>query len=107
MISGNPKGEIDVSCYQVSEQCEAMARADLIEPSINPSVLLVKEATKTRYVPDVFYKKNNEYGRTVLQGANPQLPVDYMLVTLTHGFPRTPGLCSHPACRLSLWRTES
>lgn len=102
VISGNPKGEIDVQCYQVSEQCEAMARADLIEPSINPSVLLVKEATKTRYVPDVFYKKNNEYGRTVLQGANPQLPVDYMLVTLTHGFPQDPkplfssGLSSFP-----------
>lgn len=102
VISGNRKGEIDVSCYQVSEQCEAMARADLIEPSINPSVLLVKEATKTRYVPDVFYKKTNEYGRAVLQGANPQLPVDYMLVTLTHGFPQDPkplfssGLSSFP-----------
>lgn len=87
VISGNQKGEIDISSYQVSTSAEGMVTADLIEPSVNPSVMRVKEPTPTRYVPDVFYRKLNEYKLAVQENAKPAFPVEYLLVTLTHGFP--------------------
>jgi nuclear protein localization protein 4 homolog len=89
VISGNVKGEIDISSYQVSTSAEAMVKADLIEPSTNPSVMRVKAPTKTRYVPDIFYKKLNEYKLAVQENAKPAFPVEYLLVTLTHGFPES------------------
>ncbi|ODQ64791.1 nuclear protein localization protein 4 [Nadsonia fulvescens var. elongata DSM 6958] len=87
VITGNTKGEIDIVSYQVSETAEAMVKADLIEPSINPSLMLINEPTTTRYVPDIFYKRINEYKRAVQENAKPAFPVEYLLITLTHGFP--------------------
>lgn len=87
VISGNSNKEIDIASYQVSASAEAMLKADLIEPSINPSMMRVQEPTNERYVPDVFYTKLNEYKRTIQENAKPAFPVEYLLVTLTHGFP--------------------
>lgn len=89
VISGNVNGEIDIASYQVSAAAEAMYEADLIEPSMNPSVMRVKSRSDTRYVPDVFYTRLNEYKRTIQENAKPAFPVEYLLVTLTHGFPKT------------------
>jgi nuclear protein localization family protein 4 len=90
VISGNIKGEIDISSYQVSTNAEGLFRADLIEPSANPSVMRIKEPTKTRYVPEIFYKRINEYKLAIQENAKPAFPVEYLLVTLTHGFPDNP-----------------
>lgn len=89
VISGNVNNEIDIASYQVSLSAEAMIKADLIEPSVNPSYMRVKEPSETRYVPDVFYTKINEYKRKVQENAKPAFPVEYLLVTLTHGFPES------------------
>lgn len=93
VISGNSNKEIDITSYQVSASAEAMIKADLIEPSINPAVMRVKEPTNERYVPDVFYTKLNEYKRTIQENAKPAFPVEYLLVTLTHGFPENEKPC--------------
>lgn len=85
-VSGNEFGDIDVACYQTSLQGEAMARADLIMASTNPSVMRINESTDNRYVPDIFYKLVNEYKLTVQENAKPAFPVDYLLVSLSHGF---------------------
>lgn len=91
VVSGNVEGGIDVQAYQVSNNAMAMVEADIIEPSVEPGTMRVKDETATRYVPDVFYKYKNKYGVNVQENAKPCFPVEYLLVTLTHGFPSNPN----------------
>lgn len=90
VVSGNNLGEVDISCYQASVQAQSLVRADLIVPSTNPSVMRIKEQVGTRYVPDMFYRHKNEYGITVQESAMPAFPVDYLIVSLSHGFKDLP-----------------
>lgn len=87
VISGNNNGEIDINAYQASESAEALVKADLICASTHPDQMFIKEANSNRYVPDIFYQKINEYGLQVKHNAKPSFPVEFLLVSLTHGFP--------------------
>ncbi|KAJ2093522.1 nuclear protein localization protein 4 [Coemansia sp. RSA 986] len=89
-VTGNQDGDIDVTAWQVSNSAMAMQEADLIVPSNVPSKMCVHTATKTRYVPDVFYTYMNEYNLKVSANAKPAFPIEYLLVNLTQGFPLDP-----------------
>jgi nuclear protein localization family protein 4 len=83
ILTGDDKGDVSVAAYQVSEQACAMLDADMIEPSVDPGTMRVKEEESGRYVPDVFYRFKNDYGLEVKQSAKPCFPVEYLLVNVS------------------------
>lgn len=88
IITGNERNEIDFLPFQVSNTAEGMASADIIEATTDPSLMMVKPSIpKKHYVPEVMYKLNDEYGNIVQRKADPFFPVEYLLLTLSHGFP--------------------
>ncbi|CCH45063.1 Nuclear protein localization protein 4 [Wickerhamomyces ciferrii] len=91
VVSGNLQGEIDIASYQVSEGAEGLVKADILTGSTHPSFAYINETNDDRYVPDIFYTKMNEYKLQVKSNAKPAFPVDYLLVTLSHGFPQEPN----------------
>lgn len=91
IVTGNEKNEIDFNAYQVSNIAEAMVSAKIIEATTDPSLIMVKHSIpKQHYVPEVMYKLNDEYGNVVQRKADPFFPVDFLLITLSHGFPVKP-----------------
>ena len=83
VLSGTPEGGVDVSAYMASEQACAMVEADMIEASVEPGIVRLKEADEGRYIPDVFYRFKNEYKIEVKQSAKPCFPVEYLLVNVS------------------------
>lgn len=89
VVTGDKSGDIRVEAYQVGDQAMAMVDADMIEPSVEPSVVRVKDDSSAssdpknkRYIPDVFYTEQNEYKLQVKKSAKPTFPTDYLLVSV-------------------------
>ncbi|KAI8616895.1 NPL4 family-domain-containing protein [Chytriomyces sp. MP71] len=92
VVSGNEEGGIDIASYQISNVGVGMVKDGIVEASVEPGLLRVKASSHVQYVPEVFYKFKNEYGLMVQEAAKPTFPVEYLLVTLSHGFPQVPKL---------------
>lgn len=90
VVTGDKSGDIGVEAYQVGDQALAMVEADMIEASVDPSVVRVKDDNVAssdpkdkRYIPDVFYSYKNEYNLQVKESAKPTFPTDYLLVSVS------------------------
>ncbi|KAI9350774.1 NPL4 family-domain-containing protein [Obelidium mucronatum] len=90
VVTGNEEGGIETACYQISNVGVSMTRDGIIEASVDPALVRVKASSNEQYIPEVFYTFKNGYGIQVKEAAKPTFPVDYLLVTLSHGFPQVP-----------------
>lgn len=87
-ISGNESNTIEMFAYQVSNQCMALVRDDILSPAKeHPGQAYVKSSSAEQYVPDVFFREKDKYGNVVCKEARP-LPVEYLLLQLPTGTPR-------------------
>lgn len=87
-ISGNESNTIEMFAYQVSNQCMALVRDNILLPAReHPGLAYVKHSTAEQYVPDVFFREKDEYGNVVTKEARP-LPVEYLLLQLPTGTPK-------------------
>jgi nuclear protein localization family protein 4 len=94
VLTATEDGQVDIAAYQASEQAVAMVEADMIEASVEPGIVRVKEEDRSedsaRYIPDVFFSYKNEYGLEVKKSAKPCFPVEYLLVNVCPSPPRFP-----------------
>jgi len=87
-VSGNAQNEIEMQAYQVSNQCMALVRDQILLPAKeHPGMAYVKVSSAEQYVPDVFFREEDEYKNTVTKEARP-LPVEYLLLQLPTGTPK-------------------
>lgn len=56
-----------------------LVKDGIITFSSDPSLLRTKKTTK-RFIPDVMYRKQNEYGREVVEKASPTFPPEFFIV---------------------------
>ncbi|XP_038211734.1 nuclear protein localization protein 4 homolog [Zerene cesonia] len=84
-VTGDTQNQIHLEGYQVSGQCAALVRDDILVPTRDaPDLGYIRDCTSTQYVPDVYYKERDAYGNEVGVSAK-RLPVAYLLVDVPCG----------------------
>eukprot|EP01114_Cavostelium_apophysatum_P021167 TRINITY_DN7301_c0_g1_i4.p1 TRINITY_DN7301_c0_g1~~TRINITY_DN7301_c0_g1_i4.p1 ORF type:complete len:119 (+),score=17.23 TRINITY_DN7301_c0_g1_i4:251-607(+) len=73
LVTGGSTGDIDFKAYQVSDQCMSLTSAGIITFAKDPSLLRIKKTSK-RYIPDVLYRKIDEYKNNIITKAEPTFP---------------------------------
>lgn len=77
VISGDAEGLVTPEAYMCSDFVAGLFEADVVDASIDPRAILVRQSTRTQYVPEIFYSRRNEYGITVKTDARDGIPVEF------------------------------
>ena len=85
VVTGDSKNQIGMEAYQVSQQCMALVRANVLLPTKDAPELGYVREPKVGPNLDVFYKVKDQYGNEVTKVARP-LPVEYLLIDIPLGF---------------------
>jgi len=89
-VTGNEDQDIHMEGYQVSNQCMALVKDEIIVPTKDaPELAYVIEATDEKYVPDVFFTEKDKYGNEVKKMGRP-LPVEFLLIDVPVSSPLQP-----------------
>jgi len=89
-LTGNKENEIHMEGYQISNQCMALVRDNILVPTKDaPELAYIRESTDTNYVPDVFFMQKDKYGNEVKKLGRP-LPVEYLLIDVPVSTPKEP-----------------
>jgi len=89
-VTGSADRSVHMEGYQVSNQCMALVRENVLLPTKDaPELGYVRESSSKQYVPDVFYKEKDKYGNEITKIARP-LPVEYLLIDIAVATPLTP-----------------
>lgn len=87
VLTGDEEGGVGVFAYQVSLTMVGMREAEIVQATTDPALMMTVPATGDLYVPDVLYQMKDEFGTAVQKMARPTFPVDFLLISLSHGFP--------------------
>jgi nuclear protein localization family protein 4 len=55
-LTGTQEGGVDVLAWQATEQAEEMVRAGIVEATVDPGTVRVRQAGDGEYIPEVFYR---------------------------------------------------
>jgi len=89
-VTGNKDNEIHMEGYQVSNQCMALVKDEVIVPTKDaPELAYITESSDTKYVPDVFFMEKDKYGNEIKKVGRP-LPVEYLLIDVPVSSPLEP-----------------
>lgn len=88
VVTGNKEHEIHMEGYQVSNQCMALVRDEILVPTKDaPELGYVIESTDEKYVPDVFFMEMDKYKNEIKKIGRP-LPVEYLLIDVPVTVPK-------------------
>lgn len=88
IVTGHSEKQIAFDGWQVSNQCMASVRDDILLPTKDePGLGYVRESSSKQYVPDVFYKDKDSYGNEITLMARP-MPIEYVLIEVPAAFPK-------------------
>ncbi|XP_075974005.1 nuclear protein localization 4 isoform X2 [Anticarsia gemmatalis] len=84
-VTGDSDNQVHLEGYQVSGQCQALVRDDILLPTRDaPELGYIRDSSDRQYVPDVYYKERDVYGNEVGVSAK-RVPVAYLLVDVPCG----------------------
>ncbi|XP_026729175.1 nuclear protein localization protein 4 homolog isoform X2 [Trichoplusia ni] len=84
-VTGDSNKQVHLEGYQVSGQCQALVRDNILLPTRDaPELGYIRDSSDKQYVPDVYYKERDAYGNEVGVSAK-RVPVAYLLVDVPCG----------------------
>ncbi|CAF4100547.1 unnamed protein product [Rotaria magnacalcarata] len=87
VVIGDATGQIQFEGYQVSNQCMALVRSEILLPTYDaPELGYIKETSPEQYVPDVYFKGKDCYNNEIMKIECP-LPLEYLILDVSTGFP--------------------